>query len=208
MKICFISSLFGSPSQIDVPSRFERIPDYDYFLFTNIDSEHLNTSWKVINIEEHKAVYDLDCKIRKSRYPKWMGRELLHQEYDAIFYCDACYSPRSNADWISYTEQLQNANFGFIQYLHGHKFGVGGELDYIVQKKKDTQINCDKTKKFLQNYDGAVDLSNSFYVRNGAFGYDPNNELVKEIMTEFWNIYSKEDITFRDQPLWNFLLLF
>ena len=199
--------MFGNPSQIDVPSRFERIPDHDYFLFTNIDSEHLNTSWDVINIEGNKAVHDLDCKIRKSRYPKWMGRELLHQEYDAIFYCDAFYSPKSNVDWAAYAKQIKNKEFGFMQALHGHRFGVGDELDYIAHKNKDTKANTEKTKKFFKKYDASVNLHENIYYVNTAFGYDPNNELVKTILSEFWNIYSNEDITFRDQPLWNFLLL-
>ena len=40
-----------------------------------------------------------------------------------------------------------------------------------------------------------------------VFGYSFENENVRNITKRFWDIYTTEDITYRDQPLWNFLLL-
>ena len=39
------------------------------------------------------------------------------------------------------------------------------------------------------------------------FGYDPKCTAVRDITGEFWKAYTSSDITFRDQPLWNLLLL-
>jgi len=89
MKIAFITSFFGNP---DVPSRFERVEGCDYFLFGNKDANELNTSWDVHNISDNINVSNLDCNIRKSRYPKFMGWDLLNSmglNYDCIYYCDA-----------------------------------------------------------------------------------------------------------------------
>jgi hypothetical protein len=41
MKICFTTALFGDPKTLDKPAKFERNPDYDYFLFTDINKNIL-----------------------------------------------------------------------------------------------------------------------------------------------------------------------
>ena len=91
MKICFTTALIGDPKTLDKPAKFERNPNYDYFLFTDINEEHFDTSWDVINIKDNPNVSGLTSNVRKSRYPKFMSWELLEsmgKNYDVVFYCE------------------------------------------------------------------------------------------------------------------------
>ena len=45
------------------------------------------------------------------------------------------------------------------------------------------------------------------YYENTCFGFSTQDARVKKITEEFWRLYTEEDMSFRDQPLWNFLLL-
>ena len=69
MKICFTTALFGDPKTLDKPAKFERDPNYDYFLFTDIDEEHFDTSWDIVNIKDNPNISSLSSNTRKSRYP-------------------------------------------------------------------------------------------------------------------------------------------
>ena len=41
---------------------------------------------------------------------------------------------------------------------------------------------------------------------NTSFGYDPYNHSIISSYKEFWNLYINLQITYRDQPLWNYIL--
>ena len=90
MKKCFITSLvvgshFGKP---DMPGKFEKLGDYDYFLFTNLSPEKLDTSWEIKDIQ-----FKNDRKsITNSRFIKFQAWKLL-EDYDIIIYCDAWLRP-------------------------------------------------------------------------------------------------------------------
>ena len=52
MNVCFITSLFAdSYDNADKPEIFEKMDNYDYFLFTNLPRENFKTSWEVIEID-------------------------------------------------------------------------------------------------------------------------------------------------------------
>jgi hypothetical protein len=208
-KIAFITALFGDKNKLDKPGIFKKIPEYDYFLFTNIDEPHFNTSWEVINIKNDNNIKDIKSCVRKSRFPKFMGWKLLDKEYDCIFYCDAYLSPEADINWHKYCDIIKKTEFGFIQSKHRYlKPGsINTETNLIVNVNKDSQQSITKTLDYFKEYDKNVNLDEPIYFENTTFGYDPSNPLVKQILLKFWEIYSKEDITYRDQPLWNFLLL-
>ena len=54
MKVCFLtSSIYNDKSKIDIPNKFDRFGNYDFFLFTNLDKSNFNnTSWDIINISD------------------------------------------------------------------------------------------------------------------------------------------------------------
>ena len=86
MKIAYITSVFGDRK--NYPNEFVRMSAYDYFLFSDRDQEDFKTSWDVINISDNPNITGLDCNVRKSRYAKFLGYELLDSmgvEYDCIY---------------------------------------------------------------------------------------------------------------------------
>lgn len=211
MKITFISSLFGNRGNL--PVEFDRIEGCDYFLFSDRGQSDFNTSWDVYDIHDHPIVSKLNCNIRKSRYPKFMGWELLDFmdiEYDAIFYCDAHYSPNPKSDWHKIAESMQGKHFPLIQDIHDSitnrvKGGIREECELIVGCRKDSLASISKTISFFKKQYPHVNLSKPPYYRNTVLAYF-SNDLVKSLTSSFWKNYTTKDITFRDQPLWNVLL--
>ena len=72
---------------------------------------------------------------------------------------------------------------------------------------RDTTESIQKTINFFKNCDPSVDLQFPQYFVNTVFGYKFNDKTIRDFTRKFWEIYTEEDIKYRDQPLWNFLLL-
>ena len=121
------------------------------------------------------------------------------KEYDAIFYCDACNVPECNEKEIEkFADKVMKSNQGIIQ--RKHPSFAQQDLNAIVKMKKDTKENADKTKKFMEAAKTPLDYKP--YTENNMFVYCPKNEKLIACMQEFWDTYSKEELTHRDQPLW------
>ena len=205
MKICFITSLFAKNyNSADKPINFKINKKYDYYLFTNLDKINFNTSWTIINIDDYffKDI-NVNNNIIKSRYPKFMGwyyiKNYLKKDYDIIFYCDCLYYPLFNINWEKYAAEILKCESGIMQQLHG--LDPYRECNSIVLNLRDTQENMDKMIFFLKKNN----LPNNIkMMENTAFGYNPNNIKITNAMLDFWNTYSKYEITYRDQPYWGY----
>jgi hypothetical protein len=219
MKICFVSALFCKRRkllQLDRPTKFLRNPKYDYFMFTSLPESKLDTSWDLVNIKTNENIKTMPSYLRKSRYPKFMSWHLLEsmqKKYDVVFYCDAWISPNINKDWESLARRIMNEKeFPFAQTEHNKKVcregGISAEMERILISERDTITSMNQTKVFFKNYDSSVDLNYPQYFENTCFGYAFDSEPVRKITSELWEIYKEENlVSFRDQPLWNFLLL-
>lgn len=210
MKIAFITSVFGNRG--NNPVKFQRVEGCDYFLFSDRDQKDFNTNWDVYNISNNPNISNLDCNVRKSRYAKFMGWELLGSmglNYDFIYYCDVHYSPKSNVDWLDLTQSIINSNT-WSQDLHWDQLtqtsGILKECELIINGHRDSKKNMEKTINWFRHNYGNVDLSAPIYFRNGHLGYNTQDELFQKISKEFWKQYTTSDISFRDQPFWNVLL--
>ena len=147
MKIAFITSLFGKRG--NNPARFKRINNYDYFLFSDRDQKDFDTDWDVYNISNNTNISSLHCDIRKSRYAKFMGWELLDSmgiDYDCIYYCDAHWTPNPDTSWSSLSNTFISKPYPFIQITHPvcYNSGIAHECELIVSGKKDSQANITK----------------------------------------------------------------
>lgn len=218
MKICFTSALFcelGDFNKFDKPGHFKRNKNYDYFLFTNLNSNMFDTSWDVIDISGNKNISNVSCNIKKSRYPKflsWHLLEFLGKKYDVVFYSDAWVVPNEKKDWDALATKIKKEKiFPFAQAEHNRKFcrdgGINAEFERILISKRDTEESIKKTKSALNAYDSSVNLNYPQYFENTCFGYDFSSDRVRSITYELWKLYSMEYMSYRDQPLWNFLLL-
>jgi len=218
MKICFTSALFCDAhklDQLDKPGHFVRNENYDYFLFTNLNEKLFDTSWDVIDIGGNKNISNVNCNIKKSRYPKFLSWHLLEslgKKYDVVFYCDAWITPNEKKDWNALASKIKNEKtFPFAQAEHNRKVcrdgGINAEFERILISKRDSKKSVETTKTILKSYDTSVDFAFPQYYENTCFGYDFNNSNVRNITNELWSLYNFKDISYRDQPLWNFLLL-
>jgi len=212
MKIAFISSLFGA-DRGNLPTVFKKIDGFDYFLFSDRDQSNFKTSWDVHDISKNENLTHLNCNIRKSRYAKFLGWELLEsmgKNYDFIFYSDVHYSPNYDSDFKSLAEKVLNNPFPFCQDLHcaNHivQGGISAECNFIVQCKKDSRESISKTVRFFKKKFKDVNLHYPKYFENTMFGYSFHSKEYRKISKDFWNIYTTEDISFRDQPLWHVLM--
>lgn len=214
MKICFFTSICGDYEKVDKPGKFKRDKSFDYFLFTDIDKK-MDTDWDIINLSKISKISHLD-PIRKSRYPKFMAWELFPlvglDDYDLVFYCDAVYTPNMDKDWDQLASKIiSNVHFPFTQAEHDwpnvRTGGILEEARLIVQAGRDSRDSIVDTLNFLSNLDSSVNLQTSQYYENTCFGYKFSDLNIRSLMKEFWDIYSTGNISFRDQPLWNFLLL-
>lgn len=209
MKTVFITSLFGNRG--NNPAKFKRLAGYDYFLFSDRDQKDFDTSWDVYNISNNPNISNLNCNVRKSRYAKFMGWELLDSmgiDYECIYYCDAHWSPSPHANWPSISKNFVSEPYPFLQLRHNScwEHGISSECQLIVECRRDSKANIDKTLSFFKKEFPEVSLRVKGYFENTMFGYFPN-DLVKTITKDFWKIYTESDITFRDQPTWNLCLL-
>ena len=209
MKIAFITSLFGK--RVNNPARFQRVDGYDYFLFSDRDQKDFNTDWDVYNISDNPNISNLNCNVRKSRYAKFMGWELLDfmgVDYDCIYYCDVHFNPKPQEDWVSISNTFISKPYPFLQYKHWlhNEGGIKRECELLPRFDKDSKDSMSKTLLFFKKEFPEISLSTKQYFENTMFGYTAN-DLVKKVTTNFWEIYTQSDITFRDQPTWNLVLL-
>lgn len=209
MKIAFITSVFGKRG--NNPARFQRIDGYDYFLFSDRDQKDFDTDWDVYNISNNPNISNLNCNVRKSRYAKFMGWELLDSmgiDYECIYYCDVHWNPSPHTSWPSISKNFVSEPYPFLQLRHDYcwEHGIAHECQRIIDCRRDSEANIAKTLSFFKKEFPEISLSVKQYFENTMFGYLPN-DLVKTVTKDFWKIYTKSDITFRDQPTWNLCLL-
>lgn len=216
MKICFVTAIFtNNVNNTDQPTYFEKDDKFDYFLFTNQEPSVYKTSWSVVQLTDLNFLNN----VVNSRYPKFMIWDYFAKQnvkYDFIFECDAHLIPKKGMDWEKYASNVINSSnkFKFIQSVHRdkHHKGILYECQAIVKVNKDTETNMLATYNYLKKlndlYQVNVDFYNPLFFENTVFGYDPNNETTQSVLREFWELYtSVENPTYRDQPLWNFVLL-
>lgn len=207
-KTCFITtSISDTINNIDTPAKFKKNDNYDYYLFTNLDKTLFDTDWEVINIKG-EYIDGLKNNIYKSRYMKFMGwyyiKNVMKKEYDAIYYCDGILYPHHQVNWDKLTDSFINSDSGIIQSIHADRpFNIYLECDAIVGCRKDTKHNMTLMKDFL--YKNKLP-ENAMMTENTAFGYNPNNTKLTKAFEYFWKLYTTESPTYRDQPLWSYVI--
>ena len=211
ISIAFITSVFGYNG--NDPKKFEKIKGAQYFLFTDRPESSFDTDWEIINIAGILDIVNLDCNVRKSRYCKFMGWSVLEAMggvFDYVYYCDVHLSPNHHLNWPELSKYISHHDFPFIQDVHSdpeiRKKGIKQELKAIIKHERDTGEQVDKTTRYLEKRLPDVDLDSPKFFQNTVFGYEYQSKLVRFIFATFWGHYSKNDITFRDQPLWNAIL--
>ena len=211
-RVCFFAAVFGDsaeamdriPSAFDGPKSIAGDPDkFMFLLFTNHE-DFRKPGWHTVVLK----LEDLPNHIIRSRFPKFMSWKLKYvvDNCRVMFYADGGWLPcREGSVFEGFASQAAQNYGGLIQLTHTRTSGPLDELSRIAQFRKDTRQKTRKERQWLTAQpDFVPDLP--MYC-NMAFGYDPHNKKYQELSTYFWNRYSSNEGTWRDQPFWCYTLL-
>lgn len=173
-----------------------------YFFFTNL-SDLPCEGW------ERVLMKDMPFRrfITQSRWPKFMGwKHPALASCKVIWYADAFWRPKQlpQSVWDGLARQAMENSAGIVQQIRPFKHTAMKELKFIKGHRKDIRSNVEATRTWLLNQPDFNNTSISY--RNNAFVYDPNNDNFRELMTAFWTHYSQEEDSWRDQPLYRYLV--
>ena len=93
---------------------------------------------------------------------------------------------------------------GLFQNRHEVDQGPLHELNRIVAKNKDIRPNVEASKKWLMQQPD-FDANLPMFV-NTFIGYNPKSAKFRQVAQFFWDRYSLELDSWRDQPLWSYSL--
>jgi hypothetical protein len=208
--LCFISSIFGeNVKDADQPQNVRNVfpnatSPVEFFLFTNLKDLPTPGWTKVVNT-------DLPYKrfITQSRWAKFMGwREEALSHCGTIIYFDGYLLPRKDKldAFLKLAADVHESKSGLATILHKRFIGqsMTSIFKYIVSNKKELPANVNATMQWLREQ---PDFKEKIpYYLNKYFAYDPLNPQYREVSTFFWDRYSLELDSWRDQPLWSYSL--
>lgn len=206
-EVCFVTASYSKKKkEMDKLLVINnKSPYLRFYLFTNLkDQEWSTPGWtKIVTHFNYRRI------ITHSRYGKFLGwKEPQIQECKAVFYMDACLRPSENQTmWRELAEIIATdaTGTGLMQWPHPkNRSGVIGEFLAIKDSKKDIDKNIVKSLQWMIAQDD-FDMKAIIYM-NENFGYDPNSEAYQKLSQAFWDRYSLEEESWRDQPLWAFMV--
>lgn len=207
-EVCFVTSVFGASEKVsdrppDVKSMRDANPSFQFFAFTNL-LELDAPGWTLIfptNMTQYRRF------ITQSRWGKFMAwRHPQVYECQAVFYMDGFCGPKlKHSDrYKRLAKAIHESEIGLFQNQHDVARGPLGELDRIVERNKDISKNVMASKAWLL---AQPDFRpNATLYANHYIGYDPKNPKFQMAAEFFWSRYSLEEDSWRDQPLWSYVL--
>ena len=229
-KVCFINSVYSpnpnsaAMDKVTNATVFSHEPNYKFYYFTNLINletpgwtkiltssgkhQHLPDSENVIHINHDKIFNNITRHITMSRYPKFMSWKypFIRKHCGLVVYLDGYWSPQKGKS-IKYKWLMNDVHkhpSGLWQVTHPFGNGIKAEMDRIVSGTKDTQQHVDMALKWFERQEDFDDNCTLYW--NGVFAYDPTNLKFQQASTFFWNRFSLETDSWRDQPFWAYSL--
>ena len=107
-------------------------------------------------------------------------------------------------EYLALAAETQASDFGLAQARHPLRESISSEFSAILENGKDVDRNTKASETWLTQQ---VDFENHAQVwLNTILMYDPHNERLRQVKDFFWERYSKELDSWRDQPLWAYSL--
>lgn len=203
-EVCFVTSLYSPGATFadhppDVSHLLRDNPTFKFILFTNMQ-EISAPGWE-------RVVKPVECRrfITQSRWAKFLAwKHPGMQLCQGVVYMDAWIKPSDNAsEWRDIVTKIRNSKSGLMQYRHSRQ-GPLDELSAILAAKKDIKRNVDASASWL-THQNDFDERSPVYI-NTFFGYDPSNPRYQLVSQAFWDRYSLELDSWRDQPVWSYML--
>jgi len=219
--ICFVTSEYADDAQdvdqLSIPTLANRT-GFQHFLFTNLQDLKPPGWTQVItnlNFSNH---------IIESHFAKFLGWKFpeIQESCQIAIYIDGIYkiadkpeSFQKVADHILNTpsELTFDERPGWMQFVHDLKRdGPLGELQAIAKWKKDTPEHIRRTTEWLFS-NVPPDVANAtewlatipIYL-NTWIAYNPKSPHFRRLTEDFWSVYSRGTISWRDQPTWAFFV--
>jgi hypothetical protein len=202
--VCFVTAAYAADqSKIDRVAPVRNVPhDFRFYLFTNLEDLQPPPGWtKIVTHLPYKR-YVTHAKYTKLQ----VWREPQIQDCGGVYYMDGTVTPLPDAHvWRNLTSVIRASEIPLMQDKHpDNKVDIASEFQAIIKHKKDTPSNVEKTKHWMQNQTDYDPHSQVYLTR--YFGYNPNNLQFQTLAQAFWDHYSMELDSWRDQPLWAYIL--
>jgi hypothetical protein len=191
-KFLFVTGNFGISDKFPICEPFG---DHDFIMFTDnlVKYEHCGWTLKYYNKSFHEN--NRINKILINRYVKFQLHNIMDLSlYNMVIYCDGYMIPKNDECWSKYAE------YDLVQQLHIRD--IYDECVAIHKYRKDTKKNMKKMIEYFKS----LNVPRIKMYENTAFCYNPSNAIIQGVMKEFWELYISLNITYRDQPLWSYVL--
>jgi hypothetical protein len=203
IDVCFVSSIFApTVHTADRPHDFSKFEltntsSFQFFMYTNLEDLESPGWTKIIKNFTHYRRF-----ITQSRWGKFMAwKDPEMKACQAIFYFDGYFAPNAKGErLLEIAETIKKSKFGLAQRLSPKRRTALAEFAQILKGKKDIEKNVNASIAWLH---AQPDFHNNCTLyKNANFGYDPHNAHFQEAAQYFWDHYSREEDSWRDQPLW------
>lgn len=205
IKVAVFTALFG---KVDKLTKFERIPGWDYHLFTDQSYTKDDTSFTHIHYIIPPAstqVYSNNASsasIYANRFFKWHSLDLLGGSYTVIIYVDAfqmvdATSEQKVRNWIEMATTVYNdSDRGLMMCKHPIDDCIYKELAHIVLAHKDVTRRMQIVNDFLRSQGFPA---NAGLLWNGCYIVNTSCPWVKDVWAKLWD--HMRMFTYRDQSL-------
>lgn len=206
-EVCFVTSVYSaSPDTSDRPPDITDIqqanPSFQFFAFTNMPNlDAPGWTVKVKDLSQYRRY------ITQSRWAKFMGwKDPDVHGCQAVFYMDGFCGPKlkHSERYKQLAKAIRDSEFGLFQNEHYIAEGPLDELDRILERHKDVAKNVEASKEWLI---AQPDFRRDAVIyENHYIGYNPQSTIFQQAAEFFWGRYSLEQDSWRDQPLWSYVL--
>lgn len=210
--LCFVTAEFsetaGDMDQLPTLEENMITEPPRHFAFTNQPAYDVPEGWTKILLDESISK-QYTRQITKSRWPKFMGwQHPTLKHCSVIFYGDAyLLNPINEANWINMAKDIKRNPVGLMQDKQEGLKGSNKPIRELIKVAREGKLSYDLANKTIDWLESRPDYDRDARVyKNAIFGYDPSNAKVQKLMTDFWSIYSREELSWRDQPIWAYLL--
>jgi hypothetical protein len=212
LQLCFVTCEFSESVQ-DADS----IPKQDatmirdpprHFLFTNLEDLDLEQGWTKIMQTE----FPYKRLITQSRWGKFVGwKHKLLQHCQVIFYVDAyLLHPVNESAWQEMGRLIVESDVGLMQgrQIGNNRIPVKGPVVELKRNARIGKVSWEAANYTIEWLRSRPDFQfrNTPVYKNALFGYDPRNPTFRVMTDAFWEEYSKEAGSWRDQPYWAYFL--
>lgn len=141
------TAIFSNSKPIDNLKSFEKMENWDYILFTNLDPKLFSeTPWTVIQVRKYifgnqDSNTSNTSNVMNARYVKWLGGFYLNS-YDNLIWTDAyIVLNKEKEQEISYllNNINNNINNNIIFKEHPHRNCIYEECKAVIKLNKDTK---------------------------------------------------------------------